>query len=225
MTISGGVVSAINSFSNDGHGYAVGDVVGLTTANMVKGSGAQITVSTITGTDTLYLTNVQGENFTSGDLVIYNDSGNAVSYANTDITSSSELNPLFAGDVIEVAHYNHGMTAGNNTVQISGVQPTTKPVVVTSAIGLQDSVIVVGAANTSEFATFEGITTSTGYVKVNNEIIYYNSITNVGLGISERGIDGSSIVTHPINSLARKYEFNGLSLTAVSYTHLRAHET
>ena len=219
VTISGGVVSAINSFSNDGHGYAVGDVVGLTTANMVKGSGAQITVSTITGTDTLYLTNVQGENFTSGDLVIYNDSGNAVSYANTDITSSSELNPLFAGDVIEVAHYNHGMTAGNNTVQISGVQPTTKPVVVTSAIGLQDSVIVVGAANTSEFATFEGITTSTGYVKVNNEIIYYNSITNVGLGISERGIDGSNIVTHPINSLARKYEFNGLSLTGINTTH------
>ena len=155
----------------------------------------------------------------NGDLVIYNDSGNAVSYANTDITSSSELNPLFAGDVLEVAHYNHGMTAGNNTVQISGVQPTTKPVVVTSAIGLQDSVIVVGAANTSEFATFEGITTSTGYVKVNNEIIYYNSITNVGLGISERGIDGSNIVTHPINSLARKYEFNGLSLTGINTTH------
>ena len=219
VTISGGVVSAINSLSNGGSGYAVGDVVGLTTANMVKGSGAQITVSTITGTDTLYLTNVQGENFSSGDLVIYNDSNTAVSYANTDITASSELNPLFAGDVLEVAHYNHGMTAGNNIVQISGVEPTTKPVVVTSAIGLQDSIIVVGAANTSEFATFEGITTSTGYVKVNNEIIYYNSITNVGLGISERGIDGSSIVTHPINSLARKYEFNGLSLTGINTTH------
>ena len=219
VTVAGGVVSAVNSITSAGSGYAVGDVVGLTTANMVKGGGAQITVSTITGTDTLYLTNVQGENFTNGDLVIYNDSGNAVSYANTDITASSELNPLFAGDVLEVAHYNHGMTAGNNTVQISGVQPTTKPVVVTSAIGLQDSVIVVGAANTSEFATFEGITTSTGYVKVNNEIIYYNSITNVGLGISERGIDGSNIVTHPINSLARKYEFNGLSLTGINTTH------
>jgi len=219
VTISGGVVNTVNSISNAGNGYAVGDVVGLTTANMKSGSGAQITVSTITGIDTLYLTNVQGENFSNGDLVIYNDSGNAVSYANTDITASSELNPLFAGDVLEVSHYNHGMTAGNNTVQISGVEPTTKPVVVTSAIGLQDSIIVVGAANTSEFATFEGITTSTGYVKVNNEIIYYNSITNVGLGISERGIDGSKIVTHPINSLARKYEFNGLSLTGINTTH------
>ena len=219
VTIAGGVVNAINSFSNDGKGYAVGDVLGITTANIVKGGGAQITVDSITGTDTLYLTNVQGENFSSGDLVIYNDSGNAVSYANTDITASSVLNPLFEGDVLEVSHYNHGMTAGNNIVQISGVEPTTPPVKVTSAVGLQDSIIVVGAANTSEFATFEGITTSTGYVKINNEIIYYNSITNVGLGISERGIDGSLIVNHPINSLARKYEFNGLSLTGINTTH------
>ena len=86
-------------------------------------------------------------------------------------------------------------------------------------LGLQDSTIVVGAANTSEFATFEGITTSTGYVKVNNEIIFYNTITNVGLGISERGIDSSKIVTHPVNSLVRKYEFNGLSLTGINTTH------
>ena len=74
VTVSGGVVNTINSISNAGNGYAIGDVVGLTTSNMVRGNGAQITVSTITGTDTLYLTNVQGENFTSGDLVIYNDS-------------------------------------------------------------------------------------------------------------------------------------------------------
>ena len=186
---------------------------------MIKGGGATLTVASITGTDTLYLTNVQGQSLSSGDLVLYNDSGNAVSYANTDITASTVTNPLFEGDVIEVSHYNHGMTAGNNTVQISGVQPTTIPVKIDSALGLQDSTIVVGAANTSEFATFEGITTSTGYVKINNEIIYYNSITNVGLGISERGIEGSSIVTHPINSIARKYEFNGLSLTGINTTH------
>ena len=60
VTVSGGVVSAINSISNPGSGYAIGDVVGLTTANMVKGGGAQITISTTTGVNTLYLTNVSG---------------------------------------------------------------------------------------------------------------------------------------------------------------------
>ena len=218
VTISSNVVNSI-SITSAGNGYATGDIVGITTSNMVKGGGAQITVNTITGRDTLYLTNVQGQSFTNGDLVIYNNAGNAVSYANTDITASTVLSPLFEGNVLEVSHYNHGMSADNNKVQISNVEPTTQPIKITSAIGLQDSTIVVGAANTSEFATFEGITTSTGYIKVNSEIIFYNSISNVGLGISERGVDGSLITTHPIDSLVRKYEFNGLSLTGINTTH------
>ena len=68
-------------------------------------------------------------------------------------------------------------------------------------------------------ATFEGITTSTGYVKLNSEIIYYDSITNTGLGIGQRGVDGSLITTHAVNSLMRKYEFNGLSLTGINTSH------
>ena len=219
VTISSNVVNSI-SVTTAGSGYKPGDVVGLTTSNVVKGGESQITVNTTTGTDTLYLTNVQGEEFTAGqDLVIYNDAGTAVAYANTDIVSSSVLSDLFEGNVIEVSHYNHGMSADNNIVQISNVEPTTKPVKIESAISLQDSTIIVGSANTSEFATFEGITTSTGYVKVNNEIIFYNTITNVGLGISERGVDSSLISPHPVNSLVRKYEFNGLSLTGINTTH------
>ena len=219
VQITNNVVNSI-SIQNAGNGYAPGDVVGLTTSNVVKGGESQITVNTTTGTDTLYLTNVQGEEFTAGqDLVIYNDAGTAVAYANTDIVSSSVLSDLFEGNVIEVSHYNHGMSADNNIVQISNVEPTTKPVKIESAISLQDSTIIVGSANTSEFATFEGITTSTGYVKVNNEIIFYNTITNVGLGISERGVDSSLISPHPVNSLVRKYEFNGLSLTGINTTH------
>ena len=220
VTVSGGVVSAINSLSNHGSGYAVGDVVGLTTANMVKGGGAQITVSTVSGTDTLYLTNVQGEEFTTGqDLVVFDNSGTAVAFANTNITSSSVLNDLHTGNVLEVSHYNHGMSADNNIVQLSNVQPTTQPIKIEAELGLQDLNIVVGASNTSEFATFEGITTSTGYVKLNNEIIFYNSISNTSLGIGERGVDGSLITTHAVDSLARRYEFNGLSLTGINTTH------
>ena len=44
----------------------VGDVLGLTTSTMVKGSGAQITVTGLSNRNTLYLTNVQGKEFTSG---------------------------------------------------------------------------------------------------------------------------------------------------------------
>ena len=219
VTISSNVVNSV-SFTTAGSGYAVGDVVGLTTSNMVKGGGAQITVSTVTGTDTLYLTNVQGEAFTTGqDLVVFNNAGTAVAYGSTDITSSVVLSDLNTGNVLEVSHYNHGMTADNNIVELSNVEPTTQPIKIEAEIGLQDSSIVVGAANTSEFATFEGISTSTGYVKVNSEIIFYNSISNTSIGIGQRGVDGSLIVNHPINSIGRKYEFNGLSLTGINTSH------
>ena len=219
VTISSNVVNSV-SFTTAGSGYAVGDVVGLTTSNMVKGGGAQITVSTVTGTDTLYLTNVQGEAFTTGqDLVVFNNAGTAVAYGSTDITSSAVLSDLNTGNVLEVSHYNHGMTADNNIVELSNVEPTTQPIKIEAEIGLQDSSIVVGAANTSEFATFEGISTSTGYVKVNSEIIFYNSISNTSIGIGQRGVDGSLIVNHPINSIGRKYEFNGLSLTGINTSH------
>ena len=219
VTISSNVVNSV-SFTNAGSGYAAGDVVGLTTSNMVKGGGAQITISSLTGTDTLYLTNVQGEAFTTGqDLVVFNNAGTAVAYGSTDITSSAVLSDLNTGNVLEVSHYNHGMTADNNIVELSNVEPTTQPIKIEAEIGLQDSTIVVGAANTSEFATFEGISTSTGYVKVNSEIIFYNSISNTSIGIGQRGVDGSLIVNHPINSIGRKYEFNGLSLTGINTSH------
>ena len=91
----------------------------------------------------------------------------------------------------EVTHYNHGMTADNNIVSISGVDPDTIPTQLSVDLDLSDSVIAL--ADTTSFSRFEGITTAAGYLKVNNEIIYYDSIASGQLGIATRGVDGSAI--------------------------------
>ena len=71
---------------------------------MVKGSGAQITVTGLSNRNTLYLTNVQGTEFTATrDLVVYNGNS-AVAMAGTTITSSTVINDLYAGDVIAVSY-------------------------------------------------------------------------------------------------------------------------
>ena len=72
-TNSSGQVSSVSITSNTGgEGYLVGDVVGITTNNVTKGSGAEVTITALNGRGTLYLNNVQGEEFTAGqDLVIY----------------------------------------------------------------------------------------------------------------------------------------------------------
>ena len=222
VVVSGGVISGSPTITSAGNGYVVGDILGITTSNVIKGSNAEISVSSLDGFDTLYLTNVQGEEFTSGqDLVVYN--GNtAVSYANTDILSSSQIDSLYDGRVIEVTQYSHGMHSDNNVITIANVDPNTIPTVLDAAIGLSDTTISV--ANTSIFGTFEGITTSRGYLKVNNEIIYYNSITagasGAGtLGIGTRGVDSSLKRTHNIGDKIYKYELNGVSLTRINTQH------
>ena len=223
----GTVVVAANKLSTitvttDGNGYVVGDIIGVTTSSMEKGSGGQVSVTTLDGFDTLYLTGVQGESFTAGqDLVVY-DSDTAVSYANTDILSSSVLNSLSEGNVIEVTHYNHGMHASNNIVTLSDIQPNTVPTTITTELTV--SAASISVANTSIFGTFEGITTSRGFAKINNEVIFYDSITagsgGAGtLGIGTRGIDSSLVRSHANNTEIFPYELNGVSLTKINKQH------
>ena len=103
-----------------GNGWSAGDVIGITTADVGnKGSGARMTIRDTMDVDTLYLTNVQGDNFTvGGNLQIYVNDTVGVSLASTIVTSSTAVGGLFAGNVVELNHYNHGMSADNNVVDI-----------------------------------------------------------------------------------------------------------
>ena len=69
-------ISAITavSIASSGRGYKVGDVVGIVTADTGgSGSGVRIGINSLGGIDTLYLTNVQAEEFdtTTGTDVTY----------------------------------------------------------------------------------------------------------------------------------------------------------
>jgi hypothetical protein len=213
---SSGFLNTITITTN-GNGYAIGDILGITTSSVVKGSGARISISAINGIDTLYLTNVQGEEFSNGHDLIYYEGNTAVATASTDIRgASSEISPLYSGNVFEVSQYNHGMQAANNKVQIKNIQPDTVPVQLSTNLDINSTTISI--ANTSSFATFEGISTSKGHILVNNEIIYYNSIGSGTLGIGTRGVDGTLIKNHLSGSTCYKYELNGVSLTKINTT-------
>ena len=61
-----------------------------------------------------------------------------------------------------------------------------------------------------------GVTTSTGFALIGNEIVYYNSIGNGTLGIATRGAEGSSSARHTNGTEIRPYEFNGMSLVSIN---------
>ena len=71
-----GNVSSV-SVSAGGTGYVKGDILGITTANVSKGKGAQLSVSGLGDVDTLYLTNVQGETFANDAQLYYYNTSNA----------------------------------------------------------------------------------------------------------------------------------------------------
>jgi len=218
QTNSSGQVSSISLTSNTGgSGYVVGDVLGITTSSVLQGRDATITVTALNGRSTLYLNNVQGESFTSGQPIVVYEGSTATSYGSTTITSSGTFDDRFTGNVIEVQHYNHGMQADTNLVTLANIEPDTEPVLLTDFLDVDDQVISV--ANTTAYATFNGISTSQGFVKINNEIIFYNSVGVNQLGIGTRGVDGSLIRTHDVNAISRKYELNGFDLSRINNTH------
>ena len=224
MTATNGVVSAV-TVATPGNGYAVGDVVGIKTADVSPASGrdARITINAITGLDTLYLSNVQAESFTTvgvSTLVYYDNSGTAVSLAGTTIRTSTPVGGVYSGNFMKVNHFDHGMYASNNKLTLSNIESNIAPTTLSGTLLSSDTSISV--ASTANFTTFEGIAVSgsnPGYVKIENEIIKYQSVGVGQLLTITRGIDSTLVLDHTVNSMVYKYELSGVSLRRVNTTH------
>lgn len=225
ITALAGTITGITTVST-GNGYKVGDVVGIVTSTVgtgssVRGRDARITISSITGVDTLYLENIQGNTFTVGaGLSYYNNSGTIVSLASTTIRNFAPSTNQYSGNYVRVEHFDHGMYGNTNKLRIYDTESSTAPVIITSSLISTSTTIAVG--DTSNFTTFEGVSVSAsnpGYVKIGNEIIKYESIGSGFLGTITRGIDSTISIDHNVNSLMYKYELNGISLRRINKTH------
>ena len=216
-----GVITGVTRTSN-GTGYEVGDVVTVNSAT--TGRGALISISAITGRDTLYLTDVQGEGdsspraFRTGIGVSYYDTDTTiVSLGSTVITSVTEGSGTNSGNFLEVSHFNHGMYANNNKLQLSGVESDISPSILTAGL-LSTELNTIFVEDSSVFETFEGLPVSNsnpGYVKIGDEVISYETASSNELGTLTRGIEGK-IESHEVNSKVQKYEFSGVSLRRIN---------
>jgi hypothetical protein len=225
ITATAGTITGITTVS-PGNGYAVGDVVGIVTSTVgtgssVRGRDARITISSIIGVDTLYLENIQGNDFTVGaGLSYYNNSNTIVSLASTVIRSFAPSTNQYSGNYVRVEHFDHGMYSNTNKLRIYNAESSTAAVVITSSITSTSTSVAIG--DTSNFGIFEGVSVSgsnPGYVKIGNEIIKYESIGSGFLGTITRGVDSTISIDHNVNSLLYKYELNGVSLRRINTTH------
>jgi hypothetical protein len=229
ITATSGTISGTPIIVNPGNGYAVGDVVGIVTSTVgtgtsVRGRDAKITITGNNNSiDTLYLSGVQGNTFTVGaGLSYYNNSNTIVSLASTTIRNSTPSTDQYSGNFIRVEHFDHGMYGNTNKLRIYNAESSTAPVVIVSPVTSTSTTISVDIGDTSNFATFEGVSISAsnpGYVKIGNEIIKYESIGSGFLGTITRGIDSTISINHNANTLMYKYELNGVSLRRINKTH------
>jgi hypothetical protein len=220
VTQASGSVTAV-SVASSGSGYVPGDTVGILTAGMGNaGSGAVINVESLWGIDTLYLTNVQGEGFSVGAGLSYFDSGTPVA-SNNEVTSSAITGgSINDGTWFSINHYNHGMYADNNKVELAKIKPNTPFNLLSGNLGVDDNIISL--ASTTGLDTFEGLAVgaaNTGYLVVNDEIISYDQVGVGSISVLARGVDSSLTIAHQTNDRAQKYELNGVSLRRINKTH------
>lgn len=223
ITASGGSITGI-VIANPGSGYSVGDVVGIKTSDIspAAGNGSKITVTGISGLDTLYLSNVQGESFNVGisTLVYYDFSNNAQSISSIRVQNSTPIGDLHSGNFFKVNHFDHGMYSNINKIQISNVStdiPSTS-----LSVPVNSSSTSISVASTSNLSIFEGINvgaSNPGFIIVENEIIKYTSVGEGILNGITRGIDSTLIIDHDVNIPVYKYELGGVSLRRINKTH------
>jgi hypothetical protein len=223
ITATDGAISGISTVQ-PGNGYAVGDVIGIVTSSVSSntGSGALFTVSQISGLDTLYLTNVQGD-FTVGAALTYvTSTGTSVSLGSTLVRSSTEVGGRSTGKHLRVNHFYHGMYAENNKVSISGIVPNSAPVRLESPFSITDTSINVAIADTANFVRFEGIPvgpSNPGYVLIEDEIVRYEGVGDGVITSVTRGQDSTIPVNYSVSTLVYKYELDGISLRRINKNH------
>jgi hypothetical protein len=231
IDFSSGSVSSI-TITSTGNGYVEGEVLGITTSSISSGSasgggtGAKFGVQTHGSTDTIYLTNVQGENFTNTSTIQYYTNPNSEASRTTATATvngtSSLIDSRYTGNIFKVKQYNHAHHGGNNKIEIVDIKPDREKIKLTADFSINDTIVSV--ANTSVFGTFEGITTSRGYALIENEVVSYSNITagSGGAGtltINGRSLNNSLSIPHSKDSIIQPYEVNGVSLMRLNTTH------
>ena len=225
VTVSGGAVSSV-CVTASGSGYVVGDLLTATLGSNTLGQSLTFSVGVVTSTNTLFLTNVTGQDFNTSNQIQYvPTAGAGVGVGSTlfsVVPSSVTINSdQYDGTYFKVNHPNHGMHATNNIVTITGVSGDTVPTSIQVGYAVS-SIGNISVASSTNFNLFEGVQVSAsnpGFALIGDEIIAYTGVgNNILTGITTRGIDGTIPRTYEANTPIQKYEFAGVSLRKINTT-------
>ena len=215
VNVSGGAVNTI-TVTNGGSGYQVGDLL-LMNQLGATGSGVRVNVGVSTMTNLLIVDDVVDNIVTGTGYTYYNSAGVG---ANKPAPQFVNADPIRDGVTMLFDHHNHGMHSSTNKLRVYNVESDVKPTTLSASI--DDDTTVIKVADGSAFATFEGATVgaaNTGYLKIDKEIISYETISGNDITIKNRVVDSSLKSNHAQNANVFKYEVSGVSLLKVNKEH------
>ena len=216
--------------------FTVGETI---TGNSATTPTAEV-VTWTSGTNTLTLRYVSTEFTPSSETITGGTSTvtatvSSITYAG-DAVESSAISDVFptaqpsysAGQKkVRISHSNHCMHSGANNVIITGVKSEISPTYLTAAISATDTTINVNDASAFH-TTINGQSISStvkGFARIvsdaGTEVVSYTAISTdfKTITVSERGLDGTTAVSHVDESIVECYNFDGIPLTEINKTH------
>tara|TARA_A200000113_G_scaffold38545_2_gene31461 strand:- start:7184 stop:14476 length:7293 start_codon:yes stop_codon:yes gene_type:complete len=133
---------------------------------------------------------------------------------------------------VRIHHSNHGMHDVSNNVTIAGIESEISNTALTASISASDLTLSVVDA-TAFHTTINGLaisTTNPGYARIFNrslgledqsEVVSYSAISSDGKTITlvERGLDGTTAISHPDETPVECYNLDGIPLTEINKAH------
>ena len=128
---------------------------------------------------------------------------------------------------VRIAHSNHCMHSASNNVIITGVTSEVSPTYLTAAISATDTTVNVNDASAFHTTINGNVISSTvkGYARIisdaGTEIVSYTAISSdfKTITVSERGLDGTTAVSHVDESVVECYNLDGIPLIEINKTH------
>ena len=151
----------------------------------------------------------------------------SITYSGDSYDAYPTAAPSYPSDDKEVLvyHRNHGMHQRTNNVEVEGIISEVPPTTLTTTLTAGSTSIQVNDA--SQFhTTISGSpigNLNQGYLKIDDEIIQYASISGNGqvitVATSGRGQDATADVDHASGAIVECYNLDGIPLTEINRVH------
>ena len=138
----------------------------------------------------------------------------------TESLSKHPLTFLDGSAVIQVRHRDHQMYVTTNNVTIDGVKSGASTTLST-AIDSDDTTIVLASGTNFDDTSgkFSRDTSNVYYIKIDDEIITYTSISTNTISSATRGTNSTTAISHAAGATVELYMLHKIPFTEINTTH------